>query len=227
MKPARWLLTAAIAALMSWSIALPGQAAPQTITLSVTDQIIKGQDKAIVTADHSTYNERTILTDAAKISTQTLQLWTEGNTKLTEGELCFAGGAVYAELAGNVAWFFGPNCSLERPGLAIHSDNMAYHWDRQTAVFDGHVLCIYKGEHRAARTLAESDASPSARVLFYRLTYRTTFEKSATRLISISIDLSRPRRLFLTFSSLSMTMTPSKNASMGWESSVSASIAPV
>ena len=170
MKPARWLLTAAIAALMSWSVALPGQAAPQTITLCFTDQIIKEQDKGIVTADHSTYNEdtarytlrgnvkiqfgnRTILTDAAKISTQTLQLWTEGNTKLTEGELCFAGGAVYAELAGNVAWFFGPNCSLERPGLAIHSDNMAYHWDRQTAVFDGHVLCIYKGEHRAASHL--------------------------------------------------------------------------
>ncbi|SFT49215.1 OstA-like protein [Selenomonas sp. GACV-9] len=170
MKHFPLLLAATALGLLALSAPQPATAAPRTITMSITDNIIKGRDKAIVTADHSDYNEstarytlqgnvkiqfgnRTILTDAAKISTQTLQLWTEGNTKLNEGELCFSGGAVYAELAGNVAWFFGPNCSLERPGLAIHSDNMAYHWDKQTAVFDGHVICIYKGEHRAAAHL--------------------------------------------------------------------------
>ena len=144
----------------------PVGAARHTILLS-TESIVKGHDKAIVTAEHSSYNpdtsrytlrgnvsirfgNRVILTDAAKISTKTLQVWTENNTRLHEGELRFAGGAVYAELSGGIIHFFGPNCSLERPGLAIHADNMSYCWETHIAVFDGHVLCIQEGRHKAA-----------------------------------------------------------------------------
>lgn len=54
----------------------------------------------------------------------------------------------------------------------------------------------------------------------------TTLLKSATCATSMSMDFSRPRRLPLIFSSLSMTMTSSKNLSMGRASSVSASMAP-
>lgn len=132
-----------------------------------TENIVSGHDKAIVTADQSTYNpdtarytlhgnvsiqfgSRVLLTDEAKISTQTLQVWTKNNTRLHEGELCFRGGAVYAELSGGTIWFFGPNCSLKRPGLAIHSDNMSYCWNTHIAVFDGHVLCIQKDKQKTA-----------------------------------------------------------------------------
>ena len=165
-KYARLLLAAA---LVSLNLAALPQAASarQTITVSTTDSIIQGHDKAIVTADHSSYNpdtarytlrgnvmiqfgSRTFRTDTAKISTKTLQFWTENNTQLMEGDLHFTGGAVYADLQANVAWFFGPNCSLERPGLAIHSDNMVYNWCTRIASFDGHVLCIQKGEQRTA-----------------------------------------------------------------------------
>lgn len=157
------------AAILGLTIPTPPQAvqAHQLIELSTTDSIVQGRDKAIVTADHSSYNpetarytlrgnvtiqfgSRTFHTNAAKISTQTLQLWTENNTKLIEKDLHFTGGAVYADLQANIAWFFGPNCSLEIPGLAIHSDNMIYNWCTRIASFDGHVLCIQKGEQRTA-----------------------------------------------------------------------------
>lgn len=157
------------AALLSMSLLLassPASAACQEIMLS-TQSIISGHDKAVVTADQSTYDpdtfcytlrgnaaihfgSRVILADTARISTKTLQVWTTGSTRLQEGELRFAGGAVYAELSSGIAWFFGPDCSLERPGLAIRSDNMSYCWDTHIAVFDGHVLCIQKDKRKAA-----------------------------------------------------------------------------
>ena len=56
--------------------------------------------------------------------------------------------------------------------------------------------------------------------------YITSFEKSATVFVSASMDFSSPRRFARTFSSLSMTMTASKNASMGFAISERASMAP-
>lgn len=166
MKPTASQLAALLLGMFLILPACPVNAAGQAIALS-TQSIINGHDKAVVSADQSTYDPdtacytlrgnaaihfggRVILADTAKISTKTLQVWTTGSTRLQEGELRFAGGAVYAELTSGIAWFFGPSCSLERPGLAIRSDNMSYCWDTHIAVFDGHVLCIQKDKRKAA-----------------------------------------------------------------------------
>lgn len=145
----------------------PAAASGYPVTPLKSASIIKGQEQVVVSADQSSYNEtagryalhghvriqsgpRTFLSASAQISTRTLQLWTESPTQLQEGELRFSGGAVYAELAGSTALFFGPSCKMERPGLAIQSDNMSYNWETHIATFDGHVLCIRKDERRAA-----------------------------------------------------------------------------
>lgn len=102
---------------------------------------------------HITFSGRTITANSAKIKEPTLQLWTSGHTMLTEGELRFTGEALYAELAGTTAWFFGTRCSLERPGLIIRADNMNYNWQTHIVTFDGHVFCVQKGHDTAAAHL--------------------------------------------------------------------------
>lgn len=122
-----------------------------------------------ITADSTSYNEEsgrytltgnvrinlgslTIIAPAAKIN-NSLQVWTEMSTTLTDGELVFSGEALYAELLGSQAWFFGSGCSLTRPGLLIRSDTMSYNWATQTVVFDGHVYCSHRGKNTTASHL--------------------------------------------------------------------------
>ena len=123
----------------------------------------KSKYQPVVSADHSQYNEdnglyeltgnvriqyegRVITAANAKINANTLQVWADGGTVITEGELTFTGDALYAELTESTAWFFGTRCGCERPGLAIHSDNMRYNWQTHIVVFDGHVLWVQKGK---------------------------------------------------------------------------------
>lgn len=122
-----------------------------------------------ITADSSSYNENsgrytltgnvkikldnlTIIAPAAKISND-LRVWTENNTTLSRGELVFSSDALYAELLGGNAWFFGSRCSLTRPGLAIHSDAMNYNWNTNIVTFDGHVYCVQRGRNTTASHL--------------------------------------------------------------------------
>ena len=143
-----------------WFQPAAGMAAPPVTPPNST--MVTGREQPVVSADKTIYNEstgrytlqgnvriaiggRTFSTDEAKISSQTLQIWTDGHTELHEGELCFTGDAIYAELAGNTAWFFGVRCGLKRPGLVIHADTMNYNWETHIVTFDGHVYCTQHG----------------------------------------------------------------------------------
>jgi len=123
----------------------------------------KSKCQPVISADHSNYNEesglyeltgnvriqcqgRIITAAMAKINAKTLQIWADGGTTITEGELLFTGDALYAELTENTAWFFGTRCGCERPGLLIHGDNMRYNWQSHIVIFDGHVLWAQKGK---------------------------------------------------------------------------------
>lgn len=130
----------------------------------------KSKVQPVVTADHSQYNEdsglyelsgnvriqcqeQVITATNAKINANTMQVWADGGTTITEGELTFTGDALYTELTESTAWFFGTRCGCERPGLAIHSDNMRYNWQTRIAVFDGHVLWVQKGKNHTSSHL--------------------------------------------------------------------------
>lgn len=130
----------------------------------------KSKYQPVVSADHSQYNEdnglyeltgnvriqcqgRLITAAAAKINANTMQVWANGGAAITEGELHFTGDALYAELTESTAWFFGTRCGVERPGLAIHGDNMRYNWQTRIVVFDGHVLWVQKGKNHTTSHL--------------------------------------------------------------------------
>jgi len=124
----------------------------------------KSKYQPVVSADHSNYNEDSglyelsgnvrikcqnllITAASAKINASTMQIWADGTAAITEGELHFTGDALYAELTENTTWFFGTRCGCERPGLAIHGDNMRYNWQTHIVVFDGHVLWVQNGKN--------------------------------------------------------------------------------
>lgn len=130
---------------------------------TINADMAKSKYQPVVSADHSEYNEETglydlsgnvriqcqgriITSDSAKVNASTLQIWADGRAAITEGELRFTGDALYAELTESTAWFFGTRCGCERPGLAIHGDNMRYNWQTHIVVFDGHVLWVQKGK---------------------------------------------------------------------------------
>lgn len=156
-----------------WLLPATGKAEPATVntqTIKLSTDIPSQTEKPVVSAEQSSFNEdtglyslkgkvhitfngRTITANSAKIKEPTLQLWTSGHTLLTEGELRFTGEALYAELAGTTAWFFGTRCSLERPGLVIRADNMNYNWQTHIVTFDGHVFCVQKGHDTIASHL--------------------------------------------------------------------------
>lgn len=153
-----------------------GQATQNPTQLS--SSLVTAREQPVVAADKTAYNEdtgrytltgnvritmggRTIATSRAKISSQTLQVWTDTRTVLREGELCFTGDALYAELAGNTAWFFGTRCELKRPGLVIHADNMDYNWETRIVTFDGHVYCTQHG-HNTTSSHLEFDLDKNA-----------------------------------------------------------------
>lgn len=153
-----------------------GQAHPKPIQLS--SSMVTAREQPLVSADKTAYNEstgrytltgnvriviggRTITTNTAQISSQTLQIWTDGDTTLLEGELCFTGDALYADPAENTAWFFGARCGLKRPGLVIHADNMNYNWVTRIVTFDGHVYCAQHG-HNTTSSHLEFDLDKDA-----------------------------------------------------------------
>lgn len=130
---------------------------------TINADMAKSKYQPIISADRSSYNEesglyhltgnvkiqcegRIITADNAKINAHTLQVWADGRTSISEGELKFTGDALYAELSGNTVWFYGSRCGVERPGLVIHGDNMQYNWETHIVIFDGHVLCVHRGK---------------------------------------------------------------------------------
>lgn len=137
---------------------------------TINADMAKSKYKPVASADNSSYNEETglytltgnvcircqgftITADTAKVNASTLQVWADGHSLITEGELRFTGDALYAELTENTAWFFGTRCGCERPGLAIHSDNMQYNWQTHIVIFDGHVLYMQKGKNYTSNHL--------------------------------------------------------------------------
>lgn len=148
-----------VSALLAIGFCLPNTAqAEQTTPLHpLATTIMSGGVSPVVSADSTSYNEetgrylltgnvrisfngRTIAADTAKIS-NTLWVFTQGNSHLYDGELDFFGDTSYAELTGDGIWFYGRRCGVSRPGLMIQADSMYYDWDEHTATFDGHVLC--------------------------------------------------------------------------------------
>ena len=137
---------------------------------TINADMAKSKYKPVASADHSSYSEETglytltgnvcikcqaftITADSAMVNASTLQVWTDGHSAITEGELHFTGDALYAEITESTAWFFGTRCGCERPGLAIHSDNMRYNWQTHIVVFDGHVLWLQKGKNHTSSHL--------------------------------------------------------------------------
>lgn len=123
-------------------------------------------DQPTVSADSSSYNEETgrytltghvriihgeriISTDLAQVCPKTLEIWTQGSTTLTEGELLFTGDAMYADGNERAAWFFGTRVGMARPGLNIRADTMSYRWKDRLVSFDGHVLVSQNGKAHA------------------------------------------------------------------------------
>jgi len=137
---------------------------------TINAEMTKSKYQPVVRADHSEYNEEnglytltgniaiqcqglTITADTAKVNASTLQVWADGHAAITEGELHFTGDALYAEITESTAWFFGTRCGVERPGLAIHADNMRYNWQSHIVIFDGHVLWMQKGKNHTSSHL--------------------------------------------------------------------------
>lgn len=236
----------------------PASASEYPVTPLKSASIIKGQEQVIVSADQSSYNETTgrydlhghvriqsgpriFLSDSAKISARTLQLWTESPTHLQEGELRFSGGAVYAELAGITVLFSGQAAKWNAPAWPsnpITCPTIGKHTLRRLTgmcfvsgkMNDGLPVIwnlIWKTTKYGKKRKLQQNKQTFCCSFRFSAHYRTIFVKSATRPISRSVALSRPRRFALIFSSLSMTMTPSKKASIGRESSDNASMAPV
>lgn len=162
-------------ALLGFLMFLPNATFAETANDHVTTKplattIMSGGVSPVVSADSTSYNAetgryllsgnvrikfsgRTIATDFAKIS-NTLWVFTQGNSHLYDGELDFYGDTSYAELTGDGIWFYGKRCGVSRPGLTIQADSMYYDWDKHTATFDGHVLCNnQKGRDEAASHL--------------------------------------------------------------------------
>ncbi len=150
------LLTSAAAA----SPALPGEKLLMSSSLAESDRPVVSAESSKYDAESGRYTlrgkvriqigTRLITTDYAQISRTSDRIWTQGHTRLQDGELLFDGDALYMDLAKDTAWFFGRRCGLDRPGLAIHADTLSYAWDDQLAVFGGHVLYLEDGREKAA-----------------------------------------------------------------------------
>ena len=97
-----------------------------------------------------------IFADTAKISADRRGVWTQGNTKLIDGDETFTSDALYANLETATAWFFDSRSLLRHPGLSIESDTARYDWKNRIATFDGHVIYIKSAAEKACPHLTYS-----------------------------------------------------------------------
>ena len=128
-------------------------------------------EKPSVSADESTYSEetgryhmtgnvvvttkdRTTRMDEAEVSATELEIWGDGNVRLTQekDDLTCTADAVYLEGFGPSATLFG-RVVMQRPGLIVRAESAVCDWQNGLITFRGAVIAIEKGKERIAETL--------------------------------------------------------------------------